>query len=367
MLESIKIIEQAMENIPAGPVNVDVEGKAVLPDKSEVYRSIEGLIQHFELVMPNRGFRRRPTRCTRRPNPPTANWASTSSPTARTGPYRAADAAAVVHSLRGVPAPDRGAPDQRRGGGAGELEHHRGGVGPMTRRTAVQAVRATRDMTAARVLNSMTVLSDQMRAAICEELAKYPDKQAVTLPALHIVQDALRHVPLEAIREIAEILDLHPAEVHDTMSFYGFFRDEQQPLGKHRRVGLPQPVVHAARRRRAAGRTLPAAGRAAGRDDGRRQDHAGVRRVPRGVRRRPRHAGGRRMLREHDDRTATKILTSWSDVGSTVEFERAPDSITDHGPLNELRPVTTFEPVLLRRVGKPDSASAGDVPGRRRL
>ena len=83
-------------------------------------------------------------------------------------------------------------------------------------------------------VGSMSVLTDQMRAAIREELAKYPDKQAATLPALHITQDALRHVPLEAIREIAEMLDLHPAQVHDTMSFYGFFRDEKQPLGKHR-------------------------------------------------------------------------------------------------------------------------------------
>ncbi len=41
-------------------------------------------------------------------------------------------------------------------------------------------------------------------------------------------------MPLEAIREIADLLDLSPAEVHDTMSFYGFFRDEQQPLGKTR-------------------------------------------------------------------------------------------------------------------------------------
>jgi len=41
-------------------------------------------------------------------------------------------------------------------------------------------------------------------------------------------------VPLEAICEIADILDLHPAEVHDVMSFYGFFRDEKQPLGRHR-------------------------------------------------------------------------------------------------------------------------------------
>src|SRR5581483_12326089 len=54
MLESLKIVRQAIENLPAGPPNVDVNGKAVLPDKSAVYRSIEGLIQHFELVMWNR-------------------------------------------------------------------------------------------------------------------------------------------------------------------------------------------------------------------------------------------------------------------------------------------------------------------------
>jgi NADH-quinone oxidoreductase subunit D len=54
MLESLKIIEQAIENIPAGPINVDPETKAVIPAKPAVYRSIEGLIQHFEVIMPNR-------------------------------------------------------------------------------------------------------------------------------------------------------------------------------------------------------------------------------------------------------------------------------------------------------------------------
>ncbi len=56
MLESVKIVEQAIENLPVGPVNVDVEGRQVLPGKGEVYNTIEGLIQHFEVVMSNRGF-----------------------------------------------------------------------------------------------------------------------------------------------------------------------------------------------------------------------------------------------------------------------------------------------------------------------
>lgn len=80
----------------------------------------------------------------------------------------------------------------------------------------------------------MSVLSEELRQKILAYLPRYPNKQAVTLPALHIVQDALRCVPLEAIREIADLLDLSPAEVHDTMSFYGIFRDKEHPLGKTR-------------------------------------------------------------------------------------------------------------------------------------
>src|SRR6202008_2973758 len=63
---------------------------------------------------------------------------------------------------------------------------------------------------------------------------RYPSKQAVTLPALHLVQDKYRHVPLDAIRDIADLLDLSPAEVLDTMTFYGFFRMPDDPLGKTR-------------------------------------------------------------------------------------------------------------------------------------
>jgi NADH-quinone oxidoreductase subunit E len=80
----------------------------------------------------------------------------------------------------------------------------------------------------------MGVLSEEMRNRILAYLPRYPSKQAVTLPALHMVQDELRCVPLEAIKEIADLLDLSPAEVYDTMSFYGFFRDEQHKLGRTR-------------------------------------------------------------------------------------------------------------------------------------
>jgi NADH-quinone oxidoreductase subunit E len=51
-------------------------------------------------------------------------------------------------------------------------------------------------------------------------------------PALHIVHEHLRCVPYQAMAEIAELLEITPAEVHDTMSFYGYF--PQAPIGETR-------------------------------------------------------------------------------------------------------------------------------------
>src|SRR5437660_3276583 len=81
----------------------------------------------------------------------------------------------------------------------------------------------------------MAVLSEEIKQKIRDYFPRYPNKQAVTLPALHLVHDAHRYVSLEAIREIADLLDLSPAEVHDTMSFYNFFREkEENKLGRTR-------------------------------------------------------------------------------------------------------------------------------------
>jgi NADH-quinone oxidoreductase subunit D len=54
--ESLRIVEQAVENLPQGPINVGIEQRTALPDKRMVYSTIEGCISHFELVMSNRGF-----------------------------------------------------------------------------------------------------------------------------------------------------------------------------------------------------------------------------------------------------------------------------------------------------------------------
>jgi NADH-quinone oxidoreductase subunit D len=93
MLQSYKIIQQAIENLPAGPVNVDANSKAVLPDQTSVYRSIESLIQHFELVMPNRQW-----------TPPVDEvYGAVESPNGELGFYVVSDGTGVAYRARTRP------------------------------------------------------------------------------------------------------------------------------------------------------------------------------------------------------------------------------------------------------------------------
>lgn len=90
MLESLKIVEQAIENLPPGPVNVDVGTRVVLPEKPKVYTTIEGLIQQFEVIMSNRGF----------PTPVDECYAAIESPNGELGFYIVADGSDVAYRAR---------------------------------------------------------------------------------------------------------------------------------------------------------------------------------------------------------------------------------------------------------------------------
>ena len=93
MLESVKIVEAAIENLPPGGVNVDVNSKVVFPDQTAVYRSIESMIQHFELVMPNRQW-----------TPPVDEiYAAVESPNGELGFYVVSDGTGVAYRARTRP------------------------------------------------------------------------------------------------------------------------------------------------------------------------------------------------------------------------------------------------------------------------
>ncbi|MEK7731544.1 MAG: NAD(P)H-dependent oxidoreductase subunit E, partial [Planctomycetota bacterium] len=67
------------------------------------------------------------------------------------------------------------------------------------------------------------LLSEAVREKIRSFFERYETKRAVLLPSLHIVQDALGHVPWQAMVEIADLLEIHPSDVIDTISFYTHF------------------------------------------------------------------------------------------------------------------------------------------------
>jgi NADH-quinone oxidoreductase subunit D len=48
--QSMRIVEQALKNLPVGPVWID-DPRFVLPEKEKVYNSIEGLMHHFKIIM----------------------------------------------------------------------------------------------------------------------------------------------------------------------------------------------------------------------------------------------------------------------------------------------------------------------------
>jgi NADH-quinone oxidoreductase subunit D len=93
MLESLKIVSQAIENLPAGGINVDLQSKVILPDKPATYRSIEGLIQHFELIMTNRKWE----------TPVDEIYAALESPNGELGFYIVADGSGVPYRARTRP------------------------------------------------------------------------------------------------------------------------------------------------------------------------------------------------------------------------------------------------------------------------
>src|SRR5258708_16055341 len=80
-------------------------------------------------------------------------------------------------------------------------------------------------------------LSASQRAAVLAACTRLKTLPGALLPIFHAVQEALGHVPKDAVPLIAQELNLSRAEVHGVLSFYHYFRKE--PSGRH--------VVHVCR------------------------------------------------------------------------------------------------------------------------
>src|SRR5438105_15960469 len=64
-------------------------------------------------------------------------------------------------------------------------------------------------------------LSDDLKIDLAKKyFPRYPTKRACLLPVLHAVQHVYGWIPTAALAEVAEFLELAPAEVLDSASFY---------------------------------------------------------------------------------------------------------------------------------------------------
>ena len=91
--QSIKICRQSLDRMPTGNVIIDPDFGFSLPPKDEVYNSIEGLIYHFEVTMPNRGM-----------TPPSGEaYVPTESPNGELGYYIVSDGNRTPYRVRTRP------------------------------------------------------------------------------------------------------------------------------------------------------------------------------------------------------------------------------------------------------------------------
>ena len=77
----------------------------------------------------------------------------------------------------------------------------------------------------------MARLSPQNVELAREIIARYPRSRSALIPLLHVAQEQDGWVTEDAMEHIAELLDLTPAEVIGTCSFYEMFKRE--PVGKY--------------------------------------------------------------------------------------------------------------------------------------
>src|SRR5215475_13777098 len=77
------------------------------------------------------------------------------------------------------------------------------------------------DRRAAKVEAGEPLLTEELKSHLRDTFfPRYPTKRAVLLPALHLIQHTYGWIPTQALQEVAQFLELAPAEVLDTASFY---------------------------------------------------------------------------------------------------------------------------------------------------
>ena len=77
----------------------------------------------------------------------------------------------------------------------------------------------------------MTRLTDANVVLAKEVISRFPRSKSALIPLLHIAQEQDGYITTDAMTHLAELLDITPAEVLGTCSFYEMFKLE--PVGRY--------------------------------------------------------------------------------------------------------------------------------------
>ena len=218
-------------------VNV-ADKRVVLPPKETAYGSIEGLMNHFMLVMDGYGIR-----------PPAGEvYFAVEGANGELGFYVVSDGTdrpvpralpAAVPAAGGGAAPDdRGRDGRRHRPDLRLRQHDRRGARPVSDCPTPPRRSRSRPSSSRRCGGSR---------------ALYPDQRGALLPVLHMAQETFGYISLEVEEYVAGLFELSPAHVHEVVTFYTLYLPAAE--GPPRGGGVPQPVLLPARARRASSRT----------------------------------------------------------------------------------------------------------------
>ncbi len=75
------------------------------------------------------------------------------------------------------------------------------------------------------------MIRDTYAEEIAGLLARYPDKKSAVLPLMHLAQEEYGYMSYEAMREVAELLNLDPTHILSLAGFYSLYYEE--PTGTY--------------------------------------------------------------------------------------------------------------------------------------
>jgi NADH-quinone oxidoreductase subunit D len=206
MRESMKIIRQIIDRMPAGDYRIQ-DKKVTPPPRARIDESMEALIHHFKIF--TEGIK----------VPAGEVYVAVESPRGELGCYMVADGSAKPYRMH-IRGPSfvnlQTLPPMLQGGLVAD---------------AIAVISSVDPVMGEVDRYPMPRLSTDMVERARDVIALYPQPRSALIPLLHLAQEQDGWLTEDAMAHVAELLEITPAEVYGTATFYDMFFTE--PVGRY--------------------------------------------------------------------------------------------------------------------------------------